>query len=290
MFEDVKPQTPMAPTPKEEKDWGPFRPKEKATPSFQGLGYTNPSAGPAQAPPQRPERFSPTVPPYTPEPPSGPNRKKVVIIVLIIIVVIIVLLAGAVLALNYFTKKNTNNANANENVNVVSNVNKIVNINTNVNKNVNTVTRVNCESTIFQCDSVTADTNKDNKDAAQCTFGGLLDKERGRYINCTIKNDAYIAGSNAEIILPLSTGQGSIKFSLPSLKTNLNVNTSTNVNLNANTNGNVNAALDPDNDGLTDAQEIIYGTDPKNPDTDGDSYLDGEEVQHGYNPNGPGKL
>lgn len=47
---------------------------------------------------------------------------------------------------------------------------------------------------------------------------------------------------------------------------------------------------DSDGDGLTDAQEKIYGTDPNNPDTDGDGYLDGEELINGYDPNGPGKL
>ncbi len=36
-------------------------------------------------------------------------------------------------------------------------------------------------------------------------------------------------------------------------------------------------AQDADNDGLTDAQEKILGTDPKNPDTDGDGLLDGDE-------------
>jgi serine/threonine protein kinase len=35
---------------------------------------------------------------------------------------------------------------------------------------------------------------------------------------------------------------------------------------------------DRDQDGLSDAQEEIVGTDPDNPDTDGDSLLDGEEV------------
>ena len=50
------------------------------------------------------------------------------------------------------------------------------------------------------------------------------------------------------------------------------------------------AALDSDNDGLTDAEEKIYGTDPHNPDTDGDGYLDGAEVKAGYNPLGAGKL
>jgi hypothetical protein len=47
---------------------------------------------------------------------------------------------------------------------------------------------------------------------------------------------------------------------------------------------------DTDNDGLTDAQESTYGTDPANPDSDGDGYLDGDEVGAGYDPNGPGKL
>lgn len=41
---------------------------------------------------------------------------------------------------------------------------------------------------------------------------------------------------------------------------------------------------DGDNDGLSDAKEIIYGGDPKNPDTDNDSYQDGDEVKNGYDP------
>jgi len=36
---------------------------------------------------------------------------------------------------------------------------------------------------------------------------------------------------------------------------------------------------DDDNDGLTNAEERRYGTDPNNPDTDGDGLLDGEEVK-----------
>jgi len=38
------------------------------------------------------------------------------------------------------------------------------------------------------------------------------------------------------------------------------------------------AALDPDNDGLTNLQEYQHGTDPHNPDTDGDGLSDGNEV------------
>lgn len=42
--------------------------------------------------------------------------------------------------------------------------------------------------------------------------------------------------------------------------------------------------LDSDQDGLTDAEEKLYGTDPHSPDTDGDGYSDGAEVKAGYNP------
>src|SRR3989338_2875622 len=49
-------------------------------------------------------------------------------------------------------------------------------------------------------------------------------------------------------------------------------------------------SADSDADGLSDDQEVMYGTDPMNPDSDGDGYLDGAEVQNGYNPAGPGPL
>ena len=41
---------------------------------------------------------------------------------------------------------------------------------------------------------------------------------------------------------------------------------------------------DDDNDGLSDADEALYGTDPFNPDTDGDGVSDGDEVAAGRNP------
>ena len=41
---------------------------------------------------------------------------------------------------------------------------------------------------------------------------------------------------------------------------------------------------DLDGDGLTNYQEYLYGTDPRNPDTDGDGLTDGYEVAHGLNP------
>ena len=48
-----------------------------------------------------------------------------------------------------------------------------------------------------------------------------------------------------------------------------------------------NIFLDSDQDGLTDEEEKIYGTDPKNRDTDNDSYSDGAEIKAGYNPKIP---
>jgi len=45
---------------------------------------------------------------------------------------------------------------------------------------------------------------------------------------------------------------------------------------------------DDDEDGLPDANEVVIGSDPKNPDTDGDGLLDGEEVNnYGTNPRNP---
>ncbi len=113
-------------------------------------------------------------------------------------------------------------------------------------------------------------------------------------------------------------------FSLPQIET-LNSNQS-NINqaaeqpaTNQNQVGqpaNTNAAiigLDSDQDGLTDSEEALYGTDPNkvdtdgdgladrdevrvfktdplNPDTDLDGFNDGIEIQNGYDPKGPGKL
>lgn len=45
---------------------------------------------------------------------------------------------------------------------------------------------------------------------------------------------------------------------------------------------------DTDNDGLTDAEEAVAGTDPNNSDSDGDGLSDGDEVhQYSTNPNSP---
>ncbi|MDP3997320.1 MAG: hypothetical protein Q8P73_02365 [bacterium] len=46
----------------------------------------------------------------------------------------------------------------------------------------------------------------------------------------------------------------------------------------------VNPGGDDDNDGLSNADEVLWGTDPSNPDTDGDGFYDGEEVAANHNP------
>lgn len=45
-----------------------------------------------------------------------------------------------------------------------------------------------------------------------------------------------------------------------------------------------NSYTDTDHDGLSDWEESVYSTDPKNSDTDGDKYLDGEEIASNRNP------
>ncbi len=44
---------------------------------------------------------------------------------------------------------------------------------------------------------------------------------------------------------------------------------------------------DTDSDGLTDAEEAIFGTNSVNPDSDGDGFTDGSEVKSGYDPAKP---
>ncbi len=47
---------------------------------------------------------------------------------------------------------------------------------------------------------------------------------------------------------------------------------------------------DRDRDGLSDSEELRYGTDPSDSDSDDDGFLDGVEVQGGYSPTGAKKL
>ncbi|MDO8529191.1 MAG: hypothetical protein Q7S18_00810 [bacterium] len=51
-----------------------------------------------------------------------------------------------------------------------------------------------------------------------------------------------------------------------------------------NSESNKNIFEDSDQDGLSNAEEKTYGTNPNNPDTDGDGYSDGVEIKSGYDP------
>lgn len=73
------------------------------------------------------------------------------------------------------------------------------------------------------------------------------------------------------------------------------VSTNANTNAVANANANTNSAAvvpsqDSDSDGLTNQEEMLYGTNANNMDTDADSYRDGQEVLALYNPNGKNRL
>ncbi|MFH0818867.1 MAG: hypothetical protein V1898_02645 [Patescibacteria group bacterium] len=86
------------------------------------------------------------------------------------------------------------------------------------------------------------------------------------------------------------------------VNSNTNTNTNNNNNTNTNTNENTNTASEPkttkkvviaqdkDIDGLSVAEEKIYGTKVDKPDTDADGYKDGSEIINGYNPAGAGTI
>jgi hypothetical protein len=79
---------------------------------------------------------------------------------------------------------------------------------------------------------------------------------------------------------------------------NVNINSNINENINLNSNLNLNTNKDPvitplpsapdiDADGLTAAEESLFGTNPELNDTDGDGYSDGAELLNGYDPTKP---
>ncbi len=49
----------------------------------------------------------------------------------------------------------------------------------------------------------------------------------------------------------------------------------------------ITTSIDTDRDGLTDDEEVLYGTDVGDPDTDNDEIFDGWEVRYGFNPLNP---
>mgnify|MGYP001609466506 CR=1 FL=1 len=76
-----------------------------------------------------------------------------------------------------------------------------------------------------------------------------------------------------------------IALVVPKARTTTNANTNT-----APLVAQVVPSHDTDNDGLTDQEELLYGTVASDPDTDDDTFRDGQEVIARYNPNGKNKL
>jgi hypothetical protein len=120
----------------------------------------------------------------------------------------------------------------------------------------------------------------------------------------TPPNSAYVPGTILATITPTvpavitTTSSGDTAGSIGSSTNNGSVNTlpvdTDNDGLTddeENLAGTDSSLVDTDGDGLSDYEEVrIYFTNPLNPDSDGDGYLDGAEINNGYNPNGSGKL
>ncbi|HBE89762.1 MAG: hypothetical protein A3E37_02460 [Candidatus Andersenbacteria bacterium RIFCSPHIGHO2_12_FULL_46_9] len=84
-------------------------------------------------------------------------------------------------------------------------------------------------------------------------------------------------GSNTAGETPIQDNTGALFGTLPSAEQTQNQPTD----------GALLDTGDNDQDGLTNSEEQVWGTDINNPDTDGDGYLDGEEVVANHDPNKP---
>lgn len=71
------------------------------------------------------------------------------------------------------------------------------------------------------------------------------------------------------------------------INVNANLNTNQPTNLNQNFSSPLPLAPDTDNDGLTDVEEALFGTNPNSSDSDNDIYSDGSELLSGYDPTKP---
>ena len=88
------------------------------------------------------------------------------------------------------------------------------------------------------------------------------------------------------IVISIIAGIGIFVFSSLHQQQTQQSSSGTNTQLGAlsSNTGTVDPLGDPDNDGLTNAQEALWGTNPNNPDTDGDGFSDGKEVAACHNP------
>jgi hypothetical protein len=96
--------------------------------------------------------------------------------------------------------------------------------------------------------------------------------------------------SGALILIALAGGALFVFLKKPASNTSNTTTQSSNATSNTSNNDTTVTGPDADSDGLPDADEAKYGTDPKNPDTDGDGFNDGDEVKKNFDPLGPGNV
>lgn len=135
--------------------------------------------------------------------------------------------------------------------------------------------------------------------AAALMFTNVLNKNAANTNNTNlVTNSTVNTNSNSNLNSNAnqnSNTNGNVNTA-GNLNDNGNLNANSNSNANQNTNANLNSnpqtksSLDTDKDGLTDAEELVFGTNPSSADSDGDSFQDGSEVKMGYNPKGSGKI
>lgn len=119
-------------------------------------------------------------------------------------------------------------------------------------------------------------------------------------VTYTSSNAAIATVSTEGLVTAVSHGQAIITAHLEGLIATVAVNVSTVLDSDGdgmpddweiahglNPNDPTDANLDPDNDGLTNLQEYLLGTDPHVADTDGDGINDGDEVKMGTDPLNP---
>lgn len=133
--------------------------------------------------------------------------------------------------------------------------------------------------------------------AAAIVFTGVLDSNANNTNNVNLvtntpTNANANKNANANVNSNLNSNANVNLNSNANSNTNAPANANVNVNVNANVNSNPTAAssADADKDGLTDAEEVIFTTNPSVADTDGDGFPDGSEVKLGFSPKGSGKL
>ncbi len=142
--------------------------------------------------------------------------------------------------------------------------------------------------------------------AAALLFTGVLNRNAANTNNTNLVTNTPVTNQNANANRNLNANQNvnSAANANGNANSNGNENGNANANSNGNSNGNANvnattnvnsnpqaqSSTDADKDGLTDAEELVFTTNPSSSDSDGDSFLDGSEVKLGFSPKGSGKL